>query len=1274
MNRSACILVFMFLLPLLAGANVTRHAVRLQWQAVTNIGNESSEPLNVLYFDDAANLAGKGYAPFFFKVFRFNNDEVPVRVSIENTVYERVEPSELKQLTFQPDVSDSISLEYNFWTEREKPVMTVSVSTLRLQGSAPEKLVSFDLIIETEPVTETALVKSSAGSINSVLATGNWYKIRLDKTGVYSLTYDEIKAMGVNMAEVTPDNIRLFGNGGGMLPERNNKPRASDLLENAIQVVTSQPGTFKSGDYICFFATGPDKVNYDQLTKRFDHEKNDYSDYSCYFLTFGGNGKRIDDIAQTTLPPSEIVTRYTDFMFYENDLYNLIKSGRYWVGERMDMSSNQVNLPAYTFPDFDSTSQSWIRFRRVTRCTVFSSYKVSVNGQVVSNSVDSGLNNDREFAKTTTEAKSFYLKSPQLNVNFTYQPPNSTAQGWLDWVELNISRRLVFRDGQFLFTDPESAGKNKIAQFRIEGTNADVEVWDVTNPVNVHRMLATFTGGLTHFTTPVDSLRKFVALDKTKFLKAEFVEKVANQNLHGISGVEMLIVAPDVFLSEAERLADHHRSFDGMQTVVVPLNEIYNEFSSGAPDASALRDFCRYIYKDAGASVKLKYLLLFGDGSYDNKNRIANNTNFVPTFQTRESLISTDSYSCDDYYGLLDDAEGQDAVGLLDIGIGRFPVDDEAQAKSAVDKVIYYSSKTPDVFGDWRNQLCLIADDKDNNMHIRQAEDNLFPIVKNNYPVYNINKIYLDAYKMVSTPTGELYPDVNQAINAQMEKGALIINYTGHGGELGLAHEGVLTLQDIASWTNYENMPLFVTATCEFSRFDDPGRVSAGEQVFLHTSGGGIALITTTRLANSGYNIQLNMDLFDTIFSSVDKVYPRLGDVLAYAKNENNTPGAIRNFILIGDPALRLAYPKYQVLTTGFNKQPVSAEADTARAMSKVELEGIVADAQGNLLPSFNGEVHVKVYDKAHWCMTLGNSPESQPRYFEVQDNVLYQGKATVTNGKFSLTFVMPKDINYSFGNGKISYYAQSESTDANGYFDKVIIGGSEDGQMADTEGPVIKLYMNSMEFADGVVVGENPKLIAMLSDESGINTVGNGIGHDIVAVMDENADESTVLNEYYQSDIDSYQSGKVVYQYFKLDEGLHTLKLKAWDVFNNSSEATITFTVKKDMAVSISDIKAYPNPFTDEVNVEFEHNHFDSSLDVILDVISVDGHLVRSLPAVTLVSSGNKAGPVKWNGCNESGRKVNGGMYLLRVRATDQNGSTGVETVKVIKASNPKM
>jgi hypothetical protein len=1273
MNK-VIIAILMFLLPFLTDASVVKHSVSLRWNDVTDIGTEITGQLLVMHFDKAYNPAEKKYAPYYNDVFRFQEGEMPLNVVIENAVYQPVELSEISRLTYVPELIDSLSLEYSFATEREKPVAMVSLNALRKNGDAIEKLVSFDIMIETAPSNETASLKNGTEQINSVLAAGDWYKISINETGMYSITYEDMQAMGINMANVSPTNIRLYGNGGGMLPEANSKARFAHLTENAIEVVTAQSGSFKSGDYICFYATGPDKVEYDQLSRRFFHEKNDYSDYTYYFLTIGGEGKRLGEISQTTLPPTDIVTTYTDFILFENDLFNLIKSGRYWVGERMDASNNQFSLPTYTITDFDSVNQSWIQHRRVTRATVASGYTILVNGQSVTSPTDSGLNDQYEFGKSVTDVKPFYLTKSQLDVSFTYNLPNSTAQGWLDWVELNVSRKLIFRGGQLKFADPKSVGKNHISQFRLENTTSAVEIWDVTNPETAKKVNTTFTGGLSFFAVPSDTLKKYVAFDKSEFMKTTFVEKVKNQNIHGISNVDMLIVAPDIFLSEAERLAAHHRSADGLNVQVVLVTDIYNEFSSGAPDVTAIRDFCRYLYKNSEASHKLKYLLMFGDGSYDNKDRLSNNTNFLPLYQSRQSLHTAYSFGTDDYVGLLDDNEGQDAAGLLDIAIGRFPVDNLTEAKSAVDKVIFYATEAPASFGDWRNQLCFVADDEDNNTHIHQAEDELVPIVSANAPVYNLNKIYLDAYKQVSTPTGALYPEVNQAINAQVKKGALIINYTGHGGELGWAHEGVLTLQDIASWTNYANMPLFVTATCEFSRFDDPARVSAGEQVFLNTSGGGIGLITTTRLANAGYNIQINGDLYDTLFSEVDGVYPRLGDAITYAKNENSTPiWATRIFSLLGDPALTLAYPKYKVVTTKLNNQPLTEENDTVRAMSKIELAGMIANAGGDKLSSFNGVLYIKVFDKVRWCMTLGNDAESQPRYFKMQDNILYQGKATVTNGEFTLTFVVPKDIDYSFGEGKISYYASSDNADANGYFDQIIIGGSTDGQITDNQGPEITLYMNNESFTNGSVLTPNPRLIAYISDESGINTVGTGIGHDIVATIDDDSYNSVVLNDYYQSDLDSYSSGKVIYPYTQLDEGEHTLTLKAWDLFNNSSEATINFVVRKDLGVSITSVIAYPNPFTDDVKVEFEHNLYDTSVDVILDVISADGHVIRTFPQETLVTSGNKAGPVEWDGLNDSGQKARAGLYLLRIRVYDNYGGKDSETIKVIKTSNPR-
>jgi hypothetical protein len=674
------------------------------------------------------------------------------------------------------------------------------------------------------------------------------------------------------------------------------------------------------------------------------------------------------------------------------------------------------------------------------------------------------------------------------------------------------------------------------------------------------------------------------------------------------------------------------------------------------------------LYQGPEAGKKLRYLLLFGDGSYDFKDRIPQNTNRVLTFQTKESLNAVYSYASDDFYCLLDANEGNNAVGLMDIGVGRFPVGTPEQAKNAVDKCIFYAINSEASVGDWRNKLCFVADDGNSNTHFRQVEKQICPLIDKIAPVYNLSKVYIDAFKQESTPGGQRCPDANTAIGTNVENGVLLMNYTGHGGETGWAEEGILTVNEINSWTNYNHMPVFMTATCEFSRYDDPARVSAGEYVFLNPVGGGIALFTTTRLANAGTNIELTLYFYDTLFSKFNGAYPRFGDVIAYAKNQMGSGDAslIRNFVLLGDPALRMAYPKYNVITTKINGQDIEEITDTISAMMPVELKGIVADESGKKLSTYTGEIDVKVFDKVRTQKTLGTDPGDYSAPYTVQENYIYQGRATVTNGDFTIKFIVPRDIDYSLGKGKISYYASNGVIDANGYTEQFLIGGSGN-ESADITGPKILLAMDSPDFTDGGITGATPLLLAKLSDESGINTISNAIGHDIVATIDGDNSSSIVLNSFYSADLDSYSSGQLSYKFSQLADGEHTLTIKAWDVFNNSSESSIRFTVDKNMEITITEINAFPNPFRDEVNVDFETNLYDSQIEAYLEIFNINGSLVCRTESQIFVAQGNTPTRLTWDGRTNSGSVVPPGMYLISVRVENSSSET-VKASRLVK------
>jgi hypothetical protein len=614
----------------------------------------------------------------------------------------------------------------------------------------------------------------------------------------------------------------------------------------------------------------------------------------------------------------------------------------------------------------------------------------------------------------------------------------------------------------------------------------------------------------------------------------------------------------------------------------------------------------------------------------------------------------------DDFFGFLDHTANDD---MVDICIGRFVVDDISQAGNAVDKVINYTTNTDKVMGDWRNVVCLIADDEDSNLHLKDSEEvsELIDTLDKNI---NVDKIYFDSYKQVATPGGQKYPGVNRDINARMEKGTLIMNYVGHGGELGWAHEGVLTNKDILDWRNWDRLAVFVTATCEFSRFDDPTRVSAGENVFLNPHGGAISLFTTTRPTYASGNSALNKSFYKFAFTKVDGKHRKMGDVIRLAKNEAGSSANGRKFVLLGDPAIDFAFPKERVVTLKVNDISVSEPIDTLKALSSVTISGEMQDNDGNKLSSFNGTLFPTIFDKPFPYTTLGNDAGSIPVTFYIQKNPLYKGKASIENGEWSFSFIVPKDIAYQYGFGKFSYYAKDENTDAAGYFLDVTVGGYNPFAAADDEGPVIKLFMNDRNFVFGGLTDENPVLLADIFDESGINTVGSGVGHDIVATIDGEID--FIINDYYEASLNNYQVGTVNYPFFNLTNGVHKLSLRVWDVYNNSSTAYTEFVVAESSEMALEYLMSYPNPFKDWTIFSFEHNQSQEPMDVKIEIYSISGQLVKTITEV-YNSGGYKYKSVKWDGCDEGGEKLNQGIYVYRVIVQNSDGTVSQENNKLV-------
>ena len=1093
---------------------------------------------------------------------------------------------------------------------------------------------------------------------SSVLAQGEWYKISTTKNGIYKISYSSIVDLGIDVNNLQISAIKLYGNGGGMLPHLNSDFRHNDLPEMAVKIYDyNNNGVFESSDYILFYGMSADIWKFNASSNLFEHKTHLFSDKVFYFLTVDSQdeGKRVE-LKNTLLNPTKTITDYNAFAYHEQELENIIHSGKKWFGERFSYDNSQ-NF-SFSLPNLILTEAVNIKTAVVGRSLQSSNFKINANSTFLStlNVPNVVTTYATEYAKEASNNSIFNSNSSNIDVNLEYSSGDSGAEAWLNYIEVNARRELKLSGNYLTFRDVESLS-DEIGKFEIQNANG-VTVWDVSDPTNVLELPTNLVGNVLSFNDSLNSINEYMAFNASAYLTPTLHSSVANQDLHGISNnIEFVIVSHPDFFSAANRLADFHLEKDNMNSIVVTPQQIYNEFSSGMQDVSAIRDFLKHQYNKENSA--LKYLLLFGDGSYDPKNRVENNTNFILTYQSANSTHPTRTYVTDDYFGLLDDDEGLFVNDLVDIGIGRFPVATLKEANVLVDKVERYYEKSS--FGSWRNDVAFIADDgdaDDGNTHMWQA-DSLANHLADNYDEINIQKIYLDNYYQESTPGGPRSSATQSAINNKVDKGALLINYTGHGGPLGLTQERILEVDQIKKWSNIDNLPLFMTATCKFSYFDNPEEKSAGEYVFLNENGGAIALLSTTRLVLVGPNYNLNTKFIQNIFKKQDGELPRLGDLFKTTKVLSGTSVNNRNFTLLGDPALRLAYPKYDVRTT--------IVSDTLKALSEVTIEGKIEEG-GFFISDFNGTIYPTVYDKELIKTTLGQE-SCTPMPYRDQNNILYKGAATVKDGEFSFSFIVPKDIAYNYGAGKISYYAVSDDeipVDASGSEKEFVIGGSAENVVYDYDEAELSLFINTRTFKDGGITDENPILIADVFDESGINTVGNGIGHDITAVLDGNTSNPYVLNDFYEAAKDDFTKGIINFPFYNLEKGEHTLTLKVWDVFNNSSEATINFVVSDENEFTIVDYITYPNPFSTSTDIYFQHNKPNQNLDLVLEIYSVTGVLVKRF-AETYNDDGYRVGPINWNGKDEYGGNLSAGMYIAKLDVYSDDGDFTSKSIRII-------
>ncbi|MEO6833536.1 MAG: type IX secretion system sortase PorU [Chitinophagaceae bacterium] len=1148
-----------------------------------------------------------------------------------------------------------------------------------------QALSSFTINIQEQdntPKLKSALANAKTTGAASPLASGTWYKIALVNRGVYKIDYDFIKSMGVDPATINPANIRMVGNYGGVIDENNAVEHPIGLTNISTWINDGGDGKINTGDFIAFYARGNMRWDKDSLRQRFVHVKNIYADSSYCFISFdAGNGSQIM-AASMVGNPNIVVNSFNDYDAHEVDLYNPGAFGKEWWGEKFGLGSMAQPERTFSFPLHSNIDSVGIRISVASRSVVAGNQmSLSLNGAPIAKYYFNAVSLEQDSNPVSvglTDTK-VPINASSATVLLSYNA-SSDAIGYLNYIELNWRRNLAFDGDNFSFRDWRSVGIGKVANYQISNAQNGCQVWDVTNPVQPQIMSGTLSGNTYSFSQNADYLHEFVGLTGSNFSTPFFIKKVDNQNLMGSDIPTLTIVTFPAFLNAANNLANFHRNHDGMKVLVATTDQVYNEFSSGGQDISGIRDMMRYYYLEAGNDTSLlpKYLLLFGDASYDYKNRLDNNSNFVPTFESADGVSVDLSYTVDDFYGFLDNNENMSDYSIpntLDIGIGRIPVNTPTQADDAVNKILAYND--PKSLGPWRLNNTYIGDNEDWAGHHEEDAEAVAAVVQEKSPFSNETKIYLDNLPFVSTPGGERCPDANKAINDQIFKGTFLINYTGHGSIVTLAHERILTKEDFSLWQNLYKLPFMVTATCDYARYDNPAYVSNGEQMILEKNGGTIAMLTTTGAVYAGVNAQINQQFLQEQYTQRNGIWPTFGDAIRAGKNitfqHGSDPGTLLNFYrftLLGDPALQPAFPKHVIHTDSIKVTTTNSQVDTIKALGNYTVSAHVSTTSGEPINDFNGRAYVTIFDKKrHISVFTKANGEIQPPIpvsWDVRDNVIFKGITTVTNGKFSFSFIAPKDMDYNFGEARISYYAENGETDAAGMDTTVQAGGFQDGVIADNDAPIVTPYIGDTLFRDGGVTGTNTLLYVKLSDESGINASGNAVGHDITAVLDGDDQNPYVLNDYYETEPNTYKAGHVSFPVSGLANGKHTFTVKAWDVYNNSGTGTVNFVVSDGKVMNVDNLINYPNPFSNITHFFFEHNHPDEELNVQIAIYDMKGMLVRTINQ-NFTPSGSHSNEIDWDGRADNGALLLNGVYPYRFIVSTPSGIKGTAYQKLI-------
>ncbi|MFV0141674.1 MULTISPECIES: type IX secretion system sortase PorU [Empedobacter] len=1244
---------------------------KINWENNQTISLTNGNKVNVPYFSNQDHYSLGGY---FLPEFTVELNSINKEVELTNVQYREVQ-NELIDLDTS-SISDKINFSsYQIIDKNGQQKLIVKVLPFIKQNNKFLRIESFSIIPKQVSSQRKTVARLTDNSTTSVLKTGDWYKIKVSKDGVFKLDKNFFTKNGIP-TNFNPKSLKIYGNGEGRLMENLTINRKGALNEIPIKFVGGDDGNFDNNDYVLFYAKGPHQWYRDHATtlKDIKLRYNLYDESAYYFISFNGaDGKRVVEQSSISETANKTFSTFDNLQFHEKDSINLNSLGQIWVGENIGLKDGFRK--SFKANSIASGGEAYLRYAVVGKNANNNGYTVNVNGQSFSGSLGTS-----EFTRVL-EDKSLSLTSNSIDISVTSSGANPSALAYLDYLQLRFKDNLSYTNEQFTFRFLENINDNSVNAFTLNNSS-NVTVWNVSD---IHWISALSPeSNLYKFKTTIPN--EFVAFrDEHAYDEVNFVGRVPNQDIRGLTDINYVVITHPKYMDQAQHLAKFRENHDKINVAVVTTDQVYNDFSSGSQDPIAIRDFLKFL-KD-NQSPNLEYAVLFGATTYDPKNRIKDFTNYIPTFTDEPSTNIDVAIATDDYFAMLKDEveilpNNVDGVykydaHWFDIAVGRIPASNSTEAKVLVDKIISYYDKVQGKgtsYGDWRTKVVAVTDN-DNNVNtpaFNTSIDDEFTKTENQ--IYTVNKIYTGAHQPEGTSAGVRYPTVNQAILNGIELGSNFLMYYGHGGPRSWAQERIITAEELTNLSNfnavYSRLPIVTTVTCDFTIWDLPQYNSAGEAMLKNANGGALSMITTNRPIGTGYGDSMNEHLLEEFFKKdILEENQTIGKALNQAKIKNSAGHTNNKSVsILGDPMLSIHRPQQDIyIKSIINRNGPITEGNVMKALDFVTIEGNINKLGGNLPDTeFIGKIAVSLYEKPETKTILSESNHSG-KTFETENKTMYKGTGVVKEGGiFEINFYIPKEVNYEEGKRKLKFYAwdDTKGKDASTVTEVDFKGINPDG-LNDDERPQGKLYMNNLHFANGGITDRSPYLVGCLTDNSGINATGSSIGHDIVATIDGKVQEAYVLNEYYDGgdanpcvnkNFEDYQKGQVMYQLKNLELGQHTVNLKFWDINNNSNTATLDFVVMENGTgqLHIDKLLNWPNPFTKNTFFHFEHN-CDSELDVMVQIFTISGKLVKTIRKTVSAEpfrEGYRTGKyaIEWDGLDDFGDKIGKGVYIYKV------------------------